>query len=281
MLAGCTAADSPLRRDMEQLAALPNQWDQALKARNAEAKAEAAAKQAELPAAAAAPTVQPSPAQPSPVLPPLLAKPPEPPPGYSPLSQPLAVENPLARPPWEAFAEAGPNANDELDLETLYGPGKIPAEMAAKDPDLQPTEQADAAVPETKPEAAATAKPGSTVITAVAVPQVTGARGKGNAELTAAMRKALKDAGWPVVNTPRKTALTVQGHVSMSPAAGGTQAVHLEWDVLSPEGHNLGNLKQDNQVPAGSLDSGWGASASDAAGAAAEGIFDLVQKYRN
>jgi hypothetical protein len=256
-LAGCTTADSPLRHDMEQLAELPKKLDAAIKTQIENSKTASA------PATAAAPP---------------------PPESYSPITKPVVVENPLARPPWEAFAEAGPNANDELDLETLYGPGNVPPEVAARDPDMSGTETASTTPPPAMKAAAKKpepAKPGQTVIKAVAVPAVSGAKGRGNAELTSAMRKALEKAGWPVITAPRKDALTIRGRVSMSAGQGGTQIVHVDWDVLSPDGHNLGNLKQDNQVPAGSLDKGWGASATDAADAAAEGIFDLVKKYRS
>jgi hypothetical protein len=282
-LAACTMADSPLRRDLEQLSQLPEQLDQALKAQHAPPAPQTAEVAPPTPNVA---NVQTATAQPAPVAPAPLAPPPEQ--FYSPISKPVVVENPLARPPWEAFAEAGPNANDELDLDTLYGQGNIPPELAAKEdpdaaaampaPEPPPEKVAETSAPESAP-ANTAAKPGATTIRAVAVPSVTGARGKGNAELTQAMRTALKQAGWPVLNAPRKDALTIRGHVSLS-AMGGQDSVHLVWDVLTPDGKALGNLKQDNSVPTGSLNASWGASAKDAADAAAEGIFGLIQKYR-
>jgi hypothetical protein len=42
----------------------------------------------------------------------------------------------------------------------------------------------------------------------------------------------------------------------------------------------LGDIKQNNPVPAGSLDKGWGDNAGFATQAAAEGIFKLIEKYR-
>lgn len=221
----------------------------------------------------------------------------EPPPelrgAYDQIPEPIPVENPLARPPWEVFVEAGPNAHNELDLETLYGAGNIPpeliAEQQANEQVAVATEQAPLAMPpieEPQTDAAPAEVPakkekkGDVVIKAVAVPTVKGARGEGNSELTAAMRNALKDAGWPVLNTTRKDALTVQGRVTIGKANGATQAVKIVWDVLTPDGKHLGDLKQDNAVPAGSLDQSWGENAQYAADAAAEGIFKLIQKYR-
>lgn len=212
---------------------------------------------------------------------------------YDQIPEPIPVENPLARPPWEVFVEAGPNAHNELDLETLYGPGAVPAELMAEEQAKEQVavaaEQAPLAMPpidEPQAEAApAEASPkkekkGDVVIKAVAVPAVKGARGEGNSELTAAMRNALKEAGWPVLNTTRKDALTVQGRVTIAKANGATQAVKIVWDVLTPDGKHLGDLKQDNAVPAGSLDQSWGENAQYAADAAAEGIFKLIQGYR-
>jgi hypothetical protein len=50
--------------------------------------------------------------------------------------------------------------------------------------------------------------------------------------------------------------------------------------VKSPDGKTLGDVKQANDVPLGSLDQGWGPAAAAVAEAAATGIFDLVKRYR-
>jgi hypothetical protein len=117
-------------------------------------------------------------------------------------------------------------------------------------------------------------------IGAVAVLPVHGAPGKGNAQLTAALRAALASAGWPVLNGPRDGALTIDGEVSFEARKGDTQKVAIAWTVTSPDGRTLGVVKQANDVPAGSLDSNWGETAGYAAQAAAIGIFDLVERLR-
>lgn len=184
--------------------------------------------------------------------------------------EPLAV-NPdsLVHPPWETLVKAGPGAENDVDLETLNGP------QVAQAPEALPDETPVVAEPVKTPP-----KPGDTVIKAVAVLPVTGAKGRGNAELTSAMRKVLKDAGWPVLSTPRADALTIQGSVVMDAAQNGLQPVHLTWAVHTPKGKNLGDIKQNNAVPAGSLEQGWGENAGFATQAAAEGIFKLIEKYR-
>lgn len=186
-------------------------------------------------------------------------------------SQPSDVSaDSLLQPPWEALVKAGPGAEKDIDLETLNGPQKT----AEPPPDLEPEPQEVAAAPAPKK---SLPKPGDTEIKAVAVLQVSGS---GGAELTAAMRKNLKEAGWPVLSAARADALSIQGRVVVDPAKDGQQLVHLVWVVSTPKGKVLGDIKQNNPVPAGSLDAGWGENAGYASQAAAEGIFKLIEKFR-
>jgi hypothetical protein len=307
LLAACAGADySPLQRDLAELASLPDKLDTLIKSNTARREpsgvtgTEQAATQDQV-LSAAPQDLAVVPAKPQPNIfeklmlarkPAKQAGPGAPPGAHDQIPEPLAVENPLARPPWEALAEAGPNADNELDLELLYGAGNVPAELQAEQPpeqeiavaqpelllDLQPEGPAPSVSDTAKP--VPPAKPGGMVINSVAVPLVTGATGKGNAELTTAMRKALKEAGWPVSTSPRKDALTIRGRVTIGKPHGPNQSAKIVWDVLTPDGKRLGDLKQDNAVPAGSLDQSWGENAGYAAEAAAEGIFKLIQKYR-
>jgi hypothetical protein len=114
----------------------------------------------------------------------------------------------------------------------------------------------------------------------VAVLAVSGASPQGDKELTAAMRKVLKQSGWPVLDRPRKDALNIQGTVVLDGAQGANQTVRLDWVVTAPKGKVLGHVSQANQVPAHSLDASWGEAANYATQAAAEGIFKLIGQYR-
>jgi len=191
-----------------------------------------------------------------------------------PAPQPVDAQS-LIHPPWEAMVQAGPDAGKDIDLETLNGPQAVPpppAEVApapAPEPVLTP--------PETMP---AKVKTGGTAIKAVAVLSVTGASPQGNQELTAAMRLVLKKAGWPVLSAPRKDALNIRGKVVLDAAQGPNQPIHITWGVSSPSGKVLGDVAQNNAVPAHSLDAEWGQTAGFAAEAAAEGIFKLIGQYR-
>jgi hypothetical protein len=215
-------------------------------------------------------------------------------------------------PPSDAYARAGPNAEKELDYETLYGhrsagggqlgaAGQVASEGAMQQPAVAPQpgvmpepvpEQEVAAarqVAASEPQAEQPAAPEkktaktsakATAIRGVTVTGVKGSPGRGNAELANAMRRVLKKAGWPVYDSARPDALNIAGNVKLGKRQGGTQKVALAWTVTSPEGKSLGTVRQANNVPAGSLDAGWGKTADYAAQAGAEGIFDLVGKLR-
>jgi hypothetical protein len=172
-------------------------------------------------------------------------------------------------PPSEYFIAAGPDAYKDIDFETLNGPGSVAAAATPVDEPL-PLPADTVGAPQAERNA----------ITAVAVVPVKGSPGMGDTELTAAMRQTLEKAGWPVLKAPRADALTIAGKVDVSKPQGGTQQIALRWTVSTPDGRSLGDIKQANSVPAGSLDQSWGDNAVPVAEAAATGIFDLIKIYR-
>jgi hypothetical protein len=176
-------------------------------------------------------------------------------------------------PPLDHLAQAGPGAEQEIDYETLHGPGGTPASDAWAG-DRQATPQQ--ATSGSEPKAAGADQS----IQGVAITRVEGAGETGNAELSAALARVLTDAGWPVMQRPGSNVLAIEGDVTLSQSAGEAQKVALRWTVKAPNGDILGAVEQANDVPAGSLDNGWGEAADHAALAAAQGIFDLVDKLR-
>jgi hypothetical protein len=177
-------------------------------------------------------------------------------------------------PPPDAFELAGPGAEKDLDYETLLGPNPSPELVSVTVP-MPESEPAPPPEPQ-KP----VGKASGPVISAVAVVPVTGALGQGNAELRAAMKKVLSGAGWPVLDAPRADALTISGKVELSAPQGANQRVVLSWTVQRPDGSEVGVVRQANDVPAGSLNAGWGETAQYAAQAAGPGIGDIVQQMR-
>ena len=180
--------------------------------------------------------------------------------------QPVSQQS-LIVPPWQTLVRAGPDAAKDVDLETLDGPQAAPS--------LTPT-------PPTMPPTASPPKPvdpDATVIKAVAVAGVSGTSVQGNRELSAAMGKVLKGAGWPVAAVGKNT-LAVTAQVKLDAPSGPSQVVHITWTVTSPKGRVLGTVAQSNPLPAHSLDGDWGSNADAAAQAAGEGIFKLIEQYR-
>ncbi|WP_119389493.1 hypothetical protein [Taklimakanibacter lacteus] len=196
-------------------------------------------------------------------------------------------------PPLETYARAGPDADKDIDFETMYGPQGMPT-VGKASPQVPAGQKTALAAAEAEPvdaapaddqaiAAAKTARPdpsGRKRISAVVVLPVSGAPGSGNDDLTKAMRQTLKDAGWPVLMKPRDDALTISGRVKLGPKQGKSQNVALDWTIKTPDGRTLGTVKQANKVPPGSLEGGWGENALFAAQAAVTGIYDLVKKYR-
>ena len=183
-----------------------------------------------------------------------------------PTPQPVSQQS-LISPPWQTMVRAGPDAAKDVDLETLDGPK---AEAAA---------MPDQPIPPIAPPPPKPVDPNATVIKAVAVAGVSGASAKGNSELSAAMGKVLKGAGWPVASVGKNT-LVIAAQVKLDALAGPSQVVHITWTVTSPKGRVLGTVAQSNPLPAHSLDGDWGPNADAAAQAAGEGIFKLIEQYR-
>ncbi|WP_373505604.1 hypothetical protein, partial [Aestuariivirga sp.] len=148
----------------------------------------------------------------------------------------------------------------------LVAKSRVPEEPASSAPDEESSQVASAGpkaqpVPEPKTTAktaskagksdSQNAKAGQVEIRAVAVVAVKGSPGGGDAELTAALRKTLIDAGWPVVTKPQPDALTIIGRVKVASKGEASQSVSVRWEVQSPDGKTLGDVKQANDVPRG------------------------------
>ena len=207
-------------------------------------------------------------------------------------------------PPADVLAKPGPGAENELDPALFAGlPPQARTELGLPPVDAPATASSTATPPKPSPRAnartaAARAETGSKAtpnrgtrqqkatgkaqvrIASVAVVKVEGAPGKGNAELTRALRLVLRKAGWPVRTRPAPDSMRISGRVELGPKTPRGQRVRLKWTVKAPNGKLLGVIDQNNIVPSGSLDEGFGASALPAAEGAAEGIFNLVRRLQ-
>ncbi len=121
----------------------------------------------------------------------------------------------------------------------------------------------------------------------VAMPRMTvlkvaGAPGDGSTMLTRAMETALRRAQVEVGSDESggeagRTGLVLAGKVEIGPPKNGAQHVQIVWAVQR-DGKEIGRINQENDVPAGTLDKGWGDIAFIVADAALPGIMALLER---
>lgn len=174
-------------------------------------------------------------------------------------------------------------------------PLSVPAHMASPPPAIPPAPEpprgssgtaAAAAAPSGLPPARSVDRPRAyqapVPITAaawsapvLAIQGVSGAPGDGNRTLARAIREALRLRDFQVTDDPRQAAFRLIGQVDMTPPNAGRQHVKITWRVTTMNGGNVGRATQENTIPAGSLDGGWGQVADMIGNAAVDGIQEL------
>ena len=120
--------------------------------------------------------------------------------------------------------------------------------------------------------------PAADVPALVAVRSVSGAPGDGATALARAIATALGRAGVEVGADDAKARFALSCFIAVAPAKDRQQLVSVRWVLALPEGRELGQVSQQNAVPAGSLDGQWGDIAYEVAGAAAPGIAQLIER---
>lgn len=176
---------------------------------------------------------------------------------------------------------------------SAWMPSKQPAKPppAAKPPAATPTPVAGSTASKTTRTAAATGASSKTKASttgsipransalAVYVPRVSGAPGDGPSALSQALQRELTKNGVSLANSTAATsAHRVEGKVALGASKGGKQPISIDWVVKDPKGNKLGTVSQKNDIPAGSLNGKWGATAGAAAAAAAQGILRLLPR---
>lgn len=113
----------------------------------------------------------------------------------------------------------------------------------------------------------------------VAVRKVSGAPGDGNAALARSLAAVLKHQDLDIVDAVRgKPDLAVDCDVKLDPVKDAKQHVKIVWRVARPDGGEIGQVAQENDVPRGQLDGAWGDIAYMVAMAAEGGIMQLVDR---
>ncbi|SLN74524.1 hypothetical protein [Oceanibacterium hippocampi] len=111
----------------------------------------------------------------------------------------------------------------------------------------------------------------------IVVTDVAGAPGDGDRALAHAMTLHLRRLGLTVVDSAAAESMKVAADVTVAPFRKGYERVQIVWRLNDENGRELGVVRQDNVLPAGTLDGAWGDIAFAAAEGGAEGIADLIR----
>jgi hypothetical protein len=113
----------------------------------------------------------------------------------------------------------------------------------------------------------------------VAIGAVAGASGDGGTALSTAIATLLKKQDLAVFTDPSAAAdLRLDATVVVGKPQAGKQHVKIVWVVRRKDGSEIGNVVQENDVPAGTLDGPWGDIAYTIALAAQDGVMQLIDR---
>jgi hypothetical protein len=122
--------------------------------------------------------------------------------------------------------------------------------------------------------------PSGTAPALVALAGVSGAPGDGGSALASAIGAALGRAGVTLGAEGAPSRYALRCEVAVAKADPGHELVTVRW-ILAAGGHPLGQVSQQNTVPAGSLDHAWGDVAYAVAASAASGIAELITRAQS
>jgi hypothetical protein len=107
---------------------------------------------------------------------------------------------------------------------------------------------------------------------------VTGSPGNGDAALARALDYALRRTGVKLAQAGDKDSLEVRGAVIIVERGAKLRNVEVVWTVYAPDGAELGQVRQQNDVTTDFMERAWPEMASAVADGAAEGLADLVER---
>jgi len=105
---------------------------------------------------------------------------------------------------------------------------------------------------------------------------VRGAPGNGDQALGREVSRLLGQSGAQLSPNGTPNALYLTADVSRS-RNGANDSIKIMWHVEEEDGTRVGQVVQENDVPAGALDANWGEDAFYAAQGARDGIMELLR----
>jgi hypothetical protein len=111
----------------------------------------------------------------------------------------------------------------------------------------------------------------------IAIGSIDGAPGDGKTSLAQAIGAVMRQHNVPISESSQSNSLVLLASVDIDKPNQGKQNVSIRWVLMQPDGGEVGSVEQHNQIKAGSLDGIWGETAFAIAGAAFDGIMQLVE----
>ncbi len=115
----------------------------------------------------------------------------------------------------------------------------------------------------------------------IAVWPIGGLSGEQASRLEAAVQGALRTRGLIVVGVDDPVAFVVTAWVERTDTGAATERISVEWALLRGDGQEVGVVSQSNLIPAGELDRTWPDAALAIAGAAADGLVEMLSRMPN
>lgn len=106
---------------------------------------------------------------------------------------------------------------------------------------------------------------------------VRGAPGDGDQALAREMSRVLAQSSARLSSSDSPGAVYLVAEVSTQ-RGGAADRVKITWQVQDAQGNKVGQVVQENDVPRGALDGGWGEDAYFATQGAKQGIMELLQE---
>lgn len=156
-----------------------------------------------------------------------------------------------------------------------------PPSFEGLQPAAQPQQTGQQATPSPAAKTAKPAAPAKPVAATkgprpIVIGSVVGAPGDGDQALALAIARQLAAAGAPVANSAKGAFWRVDARVTRT-NRGATDNLKIIWSVSDGQ-QVLGEVTQENDLPAGALDGGWGQDADFAAQGATNGILALINR---
>lgn len=112
---------------------------------------------------------------------------------------------------------------------------------------------------------------------AVVLAAVDGAPADGDLKLARAMRQALDQAGVLLVPIPDDSTPVLMGAVHIEPAGDLRRRVEITWTLIRPDGREVGNVGQAEELPRALAEGDWTVLSQAIADAGVPAVVELLR----